>query len=464
MSINTQSIKPGDRGKGGNNPRAPRASAFKIGLILACGFANLSSLPEPRAVETPVTEGTRSRAALTDSVNLQLPFAVDSLCRVSDPARSLDGFLDGLDRLLDGRDTIVRIVHLGDSHVQAGFYSGQVMRLLHQAFGNAGRGWIAPLKLAGVNEPKDYRISSTVGKWTSGRCVQRAPGCPWGLGGMGLRPESETVDLAIGISPLLGAGYAFNEVHFYRDARTPRLLPGAEDERWTEAVCGSDPRAPEVVVDTFRLATTVDSLHLYSVRPDEYLPGEAAGSYYGFSLLNGQPGILYHSIGQNGAMFVNYANAGYLRQLSLLEPSLLIITLGTNESYTPRPFREEEFVAQIDGFIRLVREYLPSTALLLTTPAESFRRTRNGFVRNENIAKAAHAITTYAEAGGLACFDLYCATGGANSCRKWRDGKLLGRDRVHFSTAGYYEQGKLLYKALVRLKTDRQPPATADEQ
>ncbi|MDR2138419.1 MAG: GDSL-type esterase/lipase family protein [Tannerella sp.] len=442
-----------------------RTGTGLLAIVLAGWFGSLFSLPERTATKAPSATRTLSaRAALTDSVDLQLPFAVDSLCRVSDPSRSLDGFLDGLDQLLAGKDTIVRIVHLGDSHVQAGFYSGQVMRLLHEAFGNAGRGWIAPLKLAGVNEPKDYRItSSTVEKWTAGRCVQKAPECPWGLGGMGLRPESETVDLSIGIHPLRGAGYAFDEVHFYRDARTRRLLPGAGDERWTEIVCGSDPRAPEVAVDTFRLATAVDSLHLYGIDPDEDLSGRASGCYYGFSLLNGRPGILYHAIGQNGAMFVHYAEAGYLRQLSLLEPSLLIVTLGTNEAYTARHFGEEAFVSQMDGFIRLVREYLPSTAILLTTPAESFRRTRNGFVRNENIAGAARAITSYAQAGGLACFDLYRATGGAGSCRKWKEGNMLGRDRVHFSAEGYYEQGKLLYKALVRLTVNRTHPATDDE-
>ncbi|MDR1676305.1 MAG: GDSL-type esterase/lipase family protein [Tannerella sp.] len=443
-----------------------RAGAALLAAGLAGWLGSPATLPERTAAETPGTERTLApRAALTDSVDLRLPFAVDSLCRVNDPSRSLDGFLDGLEQLLAGRDTVVRIVHLGDSHVQAGFYSGQVMRLLHGAFGNAGRGWIAPLKLARGNEPKDYRItSSTVGKWTAGRCVQRVPDCPWGLGGIGLRPESNTVDLSIGISPLRGAGYAFNEVLFYRDARTLRLLPDANDERWTEAVCGADPQVPGVVVDTFRLATTVDSLHLYSILPDECLPGEATGSYYGFSLLNGRPGVLYHSIGQNGAMFVNYADAGYVRQLSLLRPSLLIVTLGTNESYTSsHRFREEEFVSQMNGFIRLVREYLPSTAILLTTPAENYRRTRNGFVRNENIARTARAITEYAEDRGLACFDLYRATGGANSCKKWRDGKLLGRDRVHYSAEGYYEQGKLLYRALVRLQMNRQHPAAGDE-
>jgi lysophospholipase L1-like esterase len=271
---------------------------------------------------------------------------------------------------------------------------------------------------------------------------------------VGIRPRSKKVDLSVGITPTGGAGYGFREVCFYRDVRTPRLLPDTTGLRWTEAVCGSDPRAPDVLIDTFRLTNTVDSLHLYGVEEDSL--GSTAGSYYGFSLTNGCPGILYHAIGQNGAMFANYATGDYVRQLSLLNPSLLIVTLGTNEAYGIRSFREEAFVARMNEFVDLVRTQLPSTAILLTTPAESFRRTRNGFVRNENIARAARAITEYAESGGLACFDLYQATGGANSCREWQNGKLLGRDRIHFTVDGYCEQGKLLYRAIIRLKIERQ--------
>jgi lysophospholipase L1-like esterase len=175
--------------------------------------------------------------------------------------------------------------------------------------------------------------------------------------------------------------------------------------------------------------------------------------YYGFLLTNGKSGILYHSIGQNGAMFTHYSNSDYMRQLALLQPSLLIITLGTNEAFATQNYIETKFIAQVDEFIRLVKEHLSETAILLTTPAECFRRTRNGYVRNEKISLVANEIIDYARREGLACFDLYGMTGGANSCNKWQEAKLLGRDRIHFSIEGYLEQGKLLYKALIRLKT-----------
>ena len=79
---------------------------------------------------------------------------------------------------------VVNILQLGDSHIQAGHLSGQVMRLFHHAFGNAGRGWIAPFKLSKTNEPDDYFINSVVRDWTAGRCIQRVPKTPIGIGGI----------------------------------------------------------------------------------------------------------------------------------------------------------------------------------------------------------------------------------------------------------------------------------------
>jgi lysophospholipase L1-like esterase len=104
--------------------------------------------------------------------------------------------------------------------------------------------------------------------------------------------------------------------------------------------------------------------------------------------------------------------------------------------------------------IRLIREEIPGTSILLTTPAETFKSVtvnkKRQYVRNENIAKAVEVISTYTEKENLACWDLYAISGGDNSCQKWFDAKLFGRDRIHFSRTGYEEQGLLLYKAIAR--------------
>ncbi len=58
-------------------------------------------------------------------------------------------------------DSILRIVYLGDSHIQADFGGDVVRQRLNRAAGNAGRGLIIPFKIAGTNQPNDYTFSTT---------------------------------------------------------------------------------------------------------------------------------------------------------------------------------------------------------------------------------------------------------------------------------------------------------------
>ncbi|MEY8486537.1 GDSL-type esterase/lipase family protein [uncultured Parabacteroides sp.] len=379
---------------------------------------------------------------------------------------SLQPFFAGLDSLRAGKDTVLTIVHLGDSHIQAGYYSGRMMRLLQEQFGNAGRGWIAPFKLSKTNEPDDYFISSSVREWVTGRCIQANKKCPVGIGGIGIQSVSPSINLDVRIAPNNGAGYSFNQAILYRGEKSMPMLPAGPnkdvqtfwDARCRDArpcvstdVCG-------ILADTFRILYPVDTLQLHSTRrkqgTDKLLPASTFKNvYYGFSLTNGNPGILYHSVGVNGAMYVNYTDEAYVRQLALLKPSLLIISLGTNETFGRR-FRPEEFAGQVRAFVSLVKKQMPETAILLTTPPECYKRTyvnkKRTYVRNANTQLAAKAIVKAAHEEGVACWDLFATTGGKSSCIKWHKEKLMGRDRIHFTKEGYREQGTLLYRALMQ--------------
>ena len=412
---------------------------------------------------------------LTDDVELRMTFAIDSLCRIIDPRHTLDAFWKDLLalRTCQGKDAVLPIVHLGDSHIQGGYYSNETMNLLRRTFGNAGRGWIAPYRPARENGPSDYRIFSGVKSWSVGRCTRPQAPTPWGIGGMGLQTDAEEIDFTITLN---GSDDAFNRALLYRGEYARPMV--TEEVRGARAAWGTDTLAPNLVVDTFSLPTPTRELHLRSVSRSE-APSTASpyDLYYGFVLTNGRPGILYHAIGRNGATYVSYTNDDFVRQLALLKPRILIITLGTNESFGNR-FSPSDFIARVDRFVRLVRKYMPSTTIILSTPAENYLPTRTvvtrrvkgkrgrkrrvvrtvtrGYVRNEHVGEASQAILNYARREGLACFDLYGMTGGAGSCEKWQGEGLFSHDRVHYSVAGYREQGRLLYKALVRSALDYQ--------
>ena len=395
------------------------------------------------------------------SDTIPLPSRSYSIGREVDSIQSpslLQPFFAGLDSLRAGKDTVLTIVHLGDSHIQAGYYSGRMMRLLQEQFGNAGRGWIAPFKLSKTNEPDDYFISSSVREWVTGRCIQSNKKCPVGIGGIGIQSVSPSINLDVRIAPNNGAGYSFNQAILYRGEKSMPMLPAGKMKDSIETILSQTACAPGVITDTFRISGLIDTLQLQSTRrkqgTDKLLPASSFKNlYYGFNLTNGQPGILYHSVGVNGAMYVNYTDEDYVRQLALLNPSLLIISLGTNETFGRR-FNRSEFAGQIETFISLVKKQMPHTAILLTTPPECYKRVyvnkKRTYVRNENTERAAKAIVDVARREGVACWDLFAATGGKNSSAKWHKAGLMGRDRVHFTKEGYQEQGTLLYRALMQ--------------
>lgn len=396
-----------------------------------------------------------------DADTVTLPPLSYSIGQKQDSVRfavALQSFFAGLDSLRAGKDTVLTVVHLGDSHIQAGYYSGKMMRLMQAEFGNAGRGWVAPFKLGRLNEPDDYFITSTVREWTMGRSTQVKKRTPLGPGGIGIRSTSPSINLNVYMAPQNGAGYSFNQAIFYRGEKAMPMLPTGRLKDSVGVSLASVPAADGVLADTFRLSFLSDTLLLHSTRrkqgTDQLLPASSFNNvYYGFSLTNGKPGILYHSIGVNGAMYVNYTDETFIRRLALLRPALLIVSLGTNETFGTR-FNRAEFGRQARAFVLLVKTYMPDAAVLLTTPPECYRRRyvnkKRTYVRNANTQLAAQTLVEVAREEGLACWDLFAATGGKGSCVDWQEEKLMRKDRIHFTKEGYREQGTLLYRALMQ--------------
>ena len=116
--------------------------------------------------------------------------------------------------------------------------------------------------------------------------------------------------------------------------------------------------------------------------------------------------------------------------------------------------------------IHLVKEALPHTKILLTTPPPSYFRqahtTRVGrgkhrhnktttmsYTFNDNARRVASEIMRYAEAHGVAAFDLYSAMGGEIGMAQWIKDGLIATDRVHYSVTGYERQGQLIAEAIL---------------
>ena len=84
-----------------------------------------------------------------------------------------DAFLRKLDTLVVTGRGDVRILHVGDSHVQGGTWTNTLRKnLMALRYGmDGGRGFVFPYAAAGTNTPMGYQTSYT-GTWTSSRCLK----------------------------------------------------------------------------------------------------------------------------------------------------------------------------------------------------------------------------------------------------------------------------------------------------
>lgn len=377
------------------------------------------------------------------------------LNRISDPCLALESFYNKLNKLSQfqrqtgnkkgSTPNIVSIMHIGDSHIQAGFLSVTIMNRLQQHFGSAGRGLIFPLKLARTNEPYDYLIRSE-SKWNKSLCVQSIHKIPMGLGGLSIETDDEQFTFEIRAS--VGnndTDHSFNKVTVFHHEKAPELVV---------ADLGIDfhsEKSKYPFASVINLDKWVNNLHLTSTVRSE----NDSAIYYGFNLENGKSGILYHAVGLNGAQFRHYASVqDFAQQMTILAPQLFIFSLGTNEAFRGK-LKEKYFFAEIDRIIEPIHKANPQAAILITTPpdclGESVKKTQ---ISNTNVSYVRQSLIHYATTKGYAYWDLYSILGGDNSAYKLYQAGYLAEDGVHFKKNGYTVLGNLFYDALISNYSD----------
>jgi LysM repeat protein len=129
-------------------------------------------------------------------------------------AEALDQFFIKLACLDHDSLTQLRILHIGDSHIQADFFSGPVRKALQERFGNAGRGLIFPYKVAGTNGPSDIDCYSN-SSWSVKRNVFPNIDMPVGISGISMKTGNPYAVMKIGLKPVDSVAQAFDQMTVY---------------------------------------------------------------------------------------------------------------------------------------------------------------------------------------------------------------------------------------------------------
>lgn len=457
------------------------------------------------------------QSAPTPTTTISTPVSWESN-NISNTDPGLSHFFECLQELQEERRDQVVVVHIGDSHIQADWFSGTVRMNLQKAFGNAGRGLVFPFRQARTNAPPDIRSSSNV-SWSSRRITSSRTNPSVGISGFGLRTNSPYFQLSLQVEPNnQGLDYSFDRVTFFTDkgpgsydlwvgdsrpelvnksassrqsVQTHRIVAGESLSSisskygcsvqnlmdWnglsdTRILAGTslnvessapvqDPaQIPRYTTEGIQL--DLSSLGLRPYLSSLRLPREVDKitvngmhdqvsqqhlTLYGLVLeKENEDGVLYHAIGANGAQVEHYLRSQiFWEQLSSLNPDLVIISLGTNETVSPS-FRPERFAGKIKEMVALVKQAAPETSVLLTTPPDALRQQSQV---NSSMPGCSASLLNLAMAQDYSAWDFLGVMGGSGSIYTWQQKGLAQRDGIHLTKAGYELQGSLLHQALM---------------
>lgn len=393
----------------------------------------------------------------------------------------------------------VNIVHIGDSHIQADLMTGLIRKKLQGRFGNAGCGFTFPHRLARTNGGHYVRFSSNA-SWDSRRNIYSPEeGMNVGLSGIALKTrENFVVELNVRDS-----SYDFNTIKVITPKNRPAfdlatssktiVLESKVPKKITHRiksgeVLGSIANKYDISItqlkkanglknDNIRAGKTLKiptgQMQKKEIKRSEFIPlnlqSDALTNFYhsdaalskiyllpnksykdytlsGLVLEKDDAGIIYHSIGVNGAKCSDYNKFPlFFEQLPALQPDLVVISLGTNESFDK--MGAEAYKEQLNTFINNVKAKNPDTAILVMTPPPSMfkRRYPNTFA-----ADYAKQIAMQETEKGYATWDMFSEMGGLFSVNKNAARGLVSGDKVHYSKKGYEKQGRLFTEAFLK--------------
>ena len=354
---------------------------------------------------------------------------------------AFESFFYKMDTIILNGTGKLSIVHIGGSHIQADVYSGRTRERLQTFYPgmNGGRGSVFPYRIGKTNNPRSYSVHYS-GIWASCKNVQLKKTCNLGLSGMSVSTNDINANFEITLKSDSLVSYYFNKIRlFYNNdsnsfipkfSKKIKIIKTEKNDKLGYTIFYLDGRYKKVKLSFEKKKTVQNNFTLF-----------------GISLENDDPGIVYHSIGINGASFPSFLRCNqFEKHIKALNPDMVIISLGTNDAYTTK-FKTEFYKSNYEKLIRRIKSVLPNAAILNTVANDSYLFRR---YPNKNTQLAANVIYKVAKKMNCGVYDFYKVMGGFNSSSVWYQKNLMVKDKIHFNRQGYLLKGDLFFNAIIK--------------
>lgn len=357
-----------------------------------------------------------------------------------DPSGSLDNFYAALQRAESGQlKKRIHILHYGDSPTTADLITADVRERLQERFGNGGYGFNLIAPPWGWYHHRGIRIRASGWKVVTPTLGMKGDG-KYGLGGVSFE----------------GNAGAYSEITLQDPSQTHVRIyfqkqPGGGDFE----IAANGQTLAETSTAAEQSASAAQN---YAIPPGtrEVSLRVSSGNVrvFGMEFSRSRPGIVYSSLGLNGAntttLSRNMEAAHWSQQLRAADPQLVVINYGTNESVYGS-FVTKYLEAELRRLVERVRDAVPNSAILIMSPMDRGIRGESGeIVTPETIPDIVRIQEKVAADMKVAFFNTYEAMGGAGTMAKWykRNPRLVGGDYIHPMPAGAKLVGDLLFEGI----------------
>lgn len=397
---------------------------------------------------------------------------------------ALAPFLHKLDSLVYTGNGNVNILHLGGSHIQADVISNRVRSHLIQnlKLPAAGRGFVFPYTAARTNTPISY-ASRRKGHFKWLRSVRKDRKYKLGLMGF----EVTSIDPNAEVRIVLDSRIPNEKFWYFTEARIFGYSPNSIEPvlqldsngafyfgkydslsnsfefklpRRADSLIitfpWKDSLAKKILLDTL---SSLDSLKQDSLFADSnFFDSQPSFTLTGILLTDTVPGIVYNSIGVNGADLEAYLSLESMENdLQFSPPDLVILAIGVNDANVDS-FDPELYKARYDTLITRIKKISPKAAFIFMSNNDNYLTTTN--LPNPNGALVQKACKELAQKYKGGFWDMYEIMGGFKSIETWEQVDYAKKDHVHFTNAGYELLGDLFYDALQEVLRPEAPKVT----
>jgi lysophospholipase L1-like esterase len=361
------------------------------------------------------------------------------------PLQATEGALDHFHKALrraELKQGSVRIVHYGDSPTTADLITADVRELLQTQFGDAGHGFHLIAKPWAWYEHRG--VSVTAEGWEAYPANQSKLSDRWyGLGGVAFEGRAGAwsryrIPARVAPFPLFELSGVKRpdggSVQIFADGELAATVPtgAVANVEFTERI-----ELPAGTRD-IQLQVTQGSVRLFGV-----------------NFLRTQPGVIYSSLGINGA-YINVLSRmiqpdHWARVLQQEKPDLIVINYGTNESVF-EAFVDHQYDRELREAIRRAKAATPEASLLIMSPMDRGQRMSTGEIGTVPALQRVVAVQQRAAAEtGCGFYNTFLAMGGPGTMGKWYEAepRLVGADFIHPMPGGARIIGNLFYKALL---------------